>query len=111
MRINLLLAIKRERTTLRSPNFVALVATLVAAIVSSGLGLTGLGAWHTHNTTLLRIIPWFAPLQYNSALAFLLCGTAFLAIACKWYRPGKPVAIASTLGWDWASIWRGTSLL
>jgi PAS domain S-box-containing protein len=55
------------------------------AVVSGGLcaalGLIVLVGWHTHHTALLQIHPSFVAMVYNTALGFLLCGTALLAIA------------------------------
>ena len=37
--------------------------------------LTG---WYTGNTILVQVLPQFVPMQYNTALGFLLCGTGML---------------------------------
>jgi two-component system, sensor histidine kinase and response regulator len=42
------------------------------------LGLSVVIGWHTKNTTLLTIFPSFAPMVYNTALCFALCGITFL---------------------------------
>ncbi len=53
----------------------------MAGGLSAALGLTVLVGWYTHNTALLQIHPSFVAMVYNTALAFLLCGTALVAIA------------------------------
>ena len=49
------------------------------------LGLVVLIGWYTHNVTLVQVLPAFVPMQYNTALGFLLCG---LGLAL--YVLGKP---------------------
>ena len=51
----------------------ALVATLLGAAVLLG--------WYTHNVNLIQINPAFVPMQYNTALGFLLAGLGIAAIA------------------------------
>jgi signal transduction histidine kinase len=44
------------------------------------LGLTVLIGWHTENVTLIQVLPIFVPMQYNTALGFILSGTGLLAL-------------------------------
>lgn len=37
--------------------------------------------WHTDNQSLVQINPAFAPMQYNTALGFLLCGLGLIALS------------------------------
>jgi PAS domain S-box-containing protein len=67
-------------TGITSPKWPTVAAT-VAGGLSALLGLTVLVGWYTHNTALLQIHPSFVAMVYNTALAFLLCGTALVAIA------------------------------
>ena len=49
------------------PTFVSgLIVTVIGAIVISG--------WFTNNASLIQIMPNFAPMQFNTALCFLICG-------------------------------------
>lgn len=50
-----------------------------AAGVSTGLGLIVLLGWYTHNTALIQIHPTLVPMQFNTAIGFLLCGLMLLA--------------------------------
>jgi hypothetical protein len=50
------------------------------------LGLLVLLGWHTHSVDLLQVVPTFAPMQYNAALGFLLCGSGLLAVVGGWGR-------------------------
>ncbi len=45
------------------------------------LGLTVLVGWHTHNNALLQIRPTWIAMVYNSALCFVLSGSALLTLA------------------------------
>ena len=53
--------------------------------IAFGLLVCSLGAlvilgWYTNNTLLVQIHPSFVPMQFNTALGFLLCGIGLLAI-------------------------------
>ena len=58
----------------RPPSAVLLTGALVAL-----LGLTVMIGWYTHNLRLIHVFPAFVGMAYNTALGFLLCGTALLA--------------------------------
>ncbi|MRI00347.1 GHKL domain-containing protein [Kriegella sp. EG-1] len=44
------------------------------------LGFSVLIGWYTKSITLIQVVPIFAPMQYNTALCFLLCGISLLLI-------------------------------
>ncbi|MBW2269803.1 MAG: hypothetical protein JRH16_14620, partial [Deltaproteobacteria bacterium] len=44
------------------------------------LGLVVIGGWHTGNRTLVQVMPSFVPMQYNTALGFVLSGAALLLL-------------------------------
>jgi len=44
------------------------------------LGLLVLIGWYTNNEQLIQVLPIFVPMQYNTALGFLLAGTGLWAI-------------------------------
>ncbi len=48
------------------------------------LALIVLYGWYTHNKTLIQIHPSFAPMQYNTALGFLLCGLGLTFLAIRY---------------------------
>lgn len=57
--------------------------SLSTLVVFSGVVVLLLGAivllgWYTHNTSLIQINPVFVPMQYNTALGFLLSGVMLL---------------------------------
>ena len=58
---------------------------LKALIVVSGMVAFILGAmvllgWHTHNVTLIQIDPAYVPMQYNTALGFVLSGAGLVTV-------------------------------
>jgi PAS domain S-box-containing protein len=55
--------------------------TLIAGTAAAALGLVVIVGWHTQNSVLIRVSPAAAPMSYNSALAFLLCGAGLLLAA------------------------------
>jgi PAS domain S-box-containing protein len=53
---------------------------LGAGILPTLLGVVVLTGWYTHNTTLIQVSPTFVPMQYNTALGFLLAGIGMLSV-------------------------------
>ncbi len=49
-------------------------ASAVAAIATLLLGIVVLIGWYTGNRTLIQVMPTFVPMQFNTALGFVLCG-------------------------------------
>ncbi len=56
--------------------------------VSILLGTVVLTGWYTHNATLIQVHPAFVPMQYNTALCFLLCGAGMLSLVFRRVRVG-----------------------
>ena len=61
------------------------ILIVVCSTCIVALGACVLFGWHTHNAGFIQIRPSYVPMQYNTSLAFLLCG---LALACL--IMGKP---------------------
>jgi signal transduction histidine kinase/CheY-like chemotaxis protein len=59
------------------------------------LGLVVLFGWYTGNRTLVQILPQFVPMQYNTALGFVLSGGALLGLALGRARPGIAAGAAA----------------
>lgn len=55
-----------------------------AGISSIILGLVVLFGWHTGNDTIVRILPSFPAMSYNTAVSFILCGTGILGLTFGW---------------------------
>jgi PAS domain S-box-containing protein len=75
---------------LRSPTSPQSGAALVAA--ASGASVAALGGlvvagWLTVAVALIQVLPGFPPMQYNTALGFMICGAALLAAALDLRRP------------------------
>jgi two-component system NtrC family sensor kinase len=79
----------------RSPilQFLAIMAGGATAV----LGLSVIAGWYLHNETLLQLHPSFAPMQFNAALSFVLCGTGLLALIGGWPRVAAAFAAVTTL--------------
>ena len=73
------------------------VAATSAGAISAVLGLTVLVGWHIGNATLIQVLPGFVPMQYNTALGFVLCGTAVLLALAGFYRYAAAAGIVSAL--------------
>lgn len=74
----------------------------VAGVISIVLGLTVITGWHTGAVTLIQVFPTFVPMQYNTAMGFLLSGLGIFAyIRYKLFRfsfvCGSLVAIVGIL--------------
>ncbi len=69
-------AIKEKRSPEIWPDLVA----IVVGGISATLGVVVLVGWTTHSVTLMQVLSAFSPMQYNTALGFLLCGAGFLLL-------------------------------
>jgi PAS domain S-box-containing protein len=75
---------------LRGPTNPQSGAALVAA--ASGASVAALGGlvvagWLTVAVALVQVLPGFPPMQYNTALGFMICGAALLCAALDLRRP------------------------
>ena len=61
-------------------------ATIIAAGLSALLGGTIIFGWHTQNIALIQIHSTFVPMQYNTAVGFLLCGIGILSMSFNYKR-------------------------
>jgi len=50
----------------------------IGALFSLGLGITVIVGWYTHNVSLIQILPQLVPMQYNTAVGFILIGLALI---------------------------------
>jgi PAS domain S-box-containing protein len=74
----------RSQTSPRSG--AALVAAASGASVAALGGLVVAG-WLTVAVALIQVLPGLPPMQYNTALGFMICGAALLAAALELRRP------------------------
>lgn len=85
------LAIKREG---RSTDWVIFVA-FVSGALSCALGLTVVLGWILHSAFLVQLNPDFVPMQFNTALGFLLGGAGLLSVV--YGRPRWAAACGAAL--------------
>jgi signal transduction histidine kinase/CheY-like chemotaxis protein len=67
------------------------VISLSAGLATLFLGLLVIFGWHTGNRTLIQVLPSFVPMQYNTALGFILCGTSLVLLVLERQR-GSSIA-------------------
>lgn len=53
--------------------------TIACGVFSLMLGIMVLVGWYTHNPGLVQVLPNLVPMQYNTALGFMLCGLGLVA--------------------------------
>jgi len=66
------------------------VAALVAAASGASVAVLGglvVAGWLTVAVTLIQVVPGMPPMQYNTALGFMICGAALLAATLDLRRP------------------------
>jgi PAS domain S-box-containing protein len=76
-------------------------SALIAGILPTLLGIVVLTGWYTHNTTLIQVSDAFVPMQYNTALGFLLGGIGLTSVVTtpitRQVFIGKIVGVATAL--------------
>ena len=88
--------------TLRPQSIAQSGAALVAA--ASGASVAALGGlvvagWLTVAVALIQVLPGFPPMQYNTALGFMICGASLLAATLDLRRPTALLGgLAAALG-------------
>jgi sensor domain CHASE-containing protein len=68
---------------------------ILSGVITAALGLMVIVGWISHCTPLVQLRPGFAPMQFNTALCFVLLGIA-LALS-GWGRGGRAVSILGGL--------------
>ena len=74
----------------------ALIAAFSGASVAALGGLVVAG-WLTVAVALIQVLPGFPPMQYNTALGFMICGAALLTAALDLRRPTALLGLLATL--------------
>ncbi len=72
---------KNEDSGSYAPQSVRIVTGIVVLL----LGLTVIIGWYSGNLTLIKVLPSFVPMVYNTALGFVLCGVSLL-LGVKGFR-------------------------
>jgi PAS domain S-box-containing protein len=76
--------------SVRRPANLENVAALVAAASGASVAVLGglvVAGWLTVAVTLIQVLPGMPPMQYNTALGFMICGAALLAATLDLRRP------------------------
>ena len=60
-----------------------------AGVISIASGLTGIIGWHAHFSRLLQVFPDAAPMQYNAAICFILCGVGLSLLNTRFARAAR----------------------
>lgn len=84
----------KEKTANNWFNFVL----LSAGVASGVMGLVVLVSSQTHSIRLLEVLQAFAPMPYNAALGFILCGAGLSSIAFGQPRLALAAAAAAAIG-------------
>lgn len=71
--------------------------SLACGVATLLLGILVLFGWHIGNRTLIQILPGFVPMQYNTALGFVLCGTSLVLLSSGQRRFASIAGYLATL--------------
>ena len=82
------------RTDPRSTAALVAAASGASAAVLGGLVVAG---WLTVAVALIQVLPGFPPMQYNTALGFMICGAALLSAALDLRRPAALLGVLAGL--------------
>lgn len=77
-----------------SPSRAVILVTSITGWLILVLSVLVIYGWHTNNARLVQIHAAFAPMQYNTALAFLFSGVTLLGIVRRW---SIPILVGSSL--------------
>ena len=75
------------------------IAAGAAGLLTTALGVIVIAGWYTRNEALIQVLPTFVPMQYNTALGFVLCGAGLTALVLGLRRIGAFFgAVAALVG-------------
>lgn len=73
----------RSLTNLVKSYFSLQYLVITGAVLLIGLGMTVIVGWLTHEPHLIQISPQFVPMQFNTALGFIMVGVSVIALESK----------------------------
>jgi PAS domain S-box-containing protein len=73
--------------------FLALSGSILVMLI----GVVVIVGWMTHQTQLIQVLPVFVPMQFNTALGFLLLGLALFLSLLKLMKPGVVLGLLVSL--------------
>lgn len=71
--------------------------TLAVGVLLVALGATVLTGWHSGLAGLVQVRPEWVPVQYNTALAFVLSGGALLLFMIRWNHAATGLGLLTAL--------------
>ena len=71
--------------------------SLLCSLLALALGVVVIFGWHTGDTALIQVNPSFAPMQYNTALCFLLSGSSLLLLVSQKHIPAALLGLVVVL--------------
>ena len=69
------------------------VIVVLTGVFTSVLGLSVLIGWHTHNAGLIQVLPSLIPMQYNTAICFVLSGLGLITLSFSMKRLTMSLAV------------------
>lgn len=80
-------------------NQLSLVLAFGSGLFTAYLGVSTIFGWFAHIPTLIQVLPGNAPMQFNTALCFVLCGIVIICLGFELDRPARILsAIAAGIG-------------
>ena len=71
--------------------------SLLLGVLTFLLGVIVIVGWYTGNQTLVQVLPHFVPMQYNTALGFVLCGLSLMLLLFHQPRYASVIGILAGL--------------
>ena len=84
-------------TTRSDPRSTAALVAAASGASAAALGGLVVAGWLTVAVALIQVLPGFPPMQYNTALGFMICGAALLCAALDLRRPTALLGILAAL--------------
>lgn len=70
---------------------------VITGTLVSTLGILVMLGWHLHLVTLIQVLPEYVPMQFNTALGFMLCGVGILAVLYGNFKLSMASSIATLM--------------
>ena len=83
--------------TRSDPRSTAALVAAASGASAAALGGLVIAGWLTVAVALIQVLPGFPPMQYNTALGFMICGAALLCAALDLRRPTALLGILAGL--------------
>ena len=74
------------------------VSVWLSGLIGAAAGVAVMVGWAIHSPILIQILPQFVPMQFNTALCFLLCGIALLTARSNPWLSAGAGGLAALIG-------------